>query len=160
MTHLRVGDAAPLFDTHGSDGTPCSSSQFLGHKLLLYFYPRDNTPGCTSQACSLRDQWGAFTALGLKILGVSPDSDTTHQRFAAKHALPFPLIADPEHVLAQAYGVWGEKVRSGKTTLGIIRTSFLIDENGIIEYIFDKVQTAGHGLQVLTYFRRKHEFVN
>ena len=160
MTHLQIGDAAPLFDTHFSDGSKCRNSMFLGHKLLLYFYPRDNTPGCTSQACSLRDQWTALSELGVRVIGVSPNSDASHQRFAAKYSLPFPLIADPDLVLAQAYGVWGEKVRCGKTSTGILRTSFLIDEHGLIEHIFDKVQTAGHGVQVLTYFRRKHEFVS
>ena len=134
---LQVGDAAPLFSTQLPDGRECNNSMFLGRKLLLYFYPKDNTTGCTSQACGLRDNWEEIQRIGLSVIGVSPN-----------------------HVIAEAYGAWGEKERCGKKSIGIIRTSFLIDEEGLIEHIFDKVQTARHAVQVLSYLRRKHEYVN
>ena len=148
---LKVGDPAPLFDTHFSDGSHCESAMFLGRRLLLYFYPRDNTPGCTAEACSLRDAWKDIVAENLAVIGVSPDSDASHGRFAEKFNLPFPLIADTEHLLAEAYGVWKEKKRFGRSYFGILRTSFLIDANGKIEYIFDKVKTVQHAEQVLAY---------
>ncbi len=157
---VEIGDAAPLFDAELADGTRCNNNQFLGQKLLLYFYPKDNTPGCTSQACSLRDNWSELQAMGIRVVGVSPDSLRSHLNFSEKLALPFPLISDPEHTLAEAYGVWGEKVRFGKKSFGIFRTSFLINGDGIVEYIFRKVQTANHALQVLSYLRRKYEYVN
>ncbi len=157
---LQVGDAAPLFSTHFADGRECSNAMFLGKKLLLYFYPKDNTPGCTSQACSLRDGWEEIVRAGIYVVGVSPDSERSHRAFAEKHGLPFPLISDSEHKLAEAYGVWGEKTRCGKTSIGIIRTSFLINEEGLIEHIFTKVQTAGHAVQVLSFLRRKYEYVS
>ncbi len=157
---LQVGDAAPLFSAQLADGRTCNNSMFLGRKLLLYFYPKDNTVGCTSQACGLRDNWDEIQSIGLSIVGVSPDTMRSHIAFTEKYALPFPLIADQGHVIAEAYGVWGEKIRCGKKSVGITRTSFLIDEEGLIEHIFTKVQTAKHAVQVLTYLRRKHEYVN
>ena len=157
---LQVGDAAPLFSTQLPDGRECNNGMFLGRKLLLYFYPKDNTTGCTSQASGLRDNWEEIQQIGLSVIGVSPDSIRSHISFAEKFSLPFPLISDPDHVIAEAYGAWGEKERCGKKSIGIIRTSFLIDEEGLIEHIFTKVQTARHAVQVLSYLRRKHEYVN
>lgn len=157
---LQVGDAAPLFSSVLPNGKECTNSMFLGRKLLLYFYPKDNTTGCTSQACGIRDSWEEIQSIGLSVIGVSPDSIRSHIAFAQKRELPFPLISDPEHVIADAYGVWGEKVRCGKKSVGIIRTSFLIDEEGLVEHIFDKVKTANHAVQVISYLRRKHEYVN
>lgn len=146
---IAVGDKAPNFEALLSDDTVVRLSDYAGRRLLLYFYPKNNTPGCTSQACSLRDGFSELKEKGVEILGVSPDSTKSHVGFITKHMLPFPLISDAEHTVSEAYGAWGEKTRCGKTTMGMIRKSFLIGPDGTIEHIFDKVKTKEHAQQVL-----------
>ncbi|GAB4247265.1 MAG: thioredoxin-dependent thiol peroxidase [Acidobacteriota bacterium] len=132
MAKLKPGDPAPDFTATTEQGETIRLSDLRGKKVILYFYPKDNTPGCTTQACSFRDLYPRITAAGAVVLGVSPDSARSHQRFKEKHQLPFPLLVDPDHELAEKYGAWGEKTRCGRTTMGIIRSHFVIDENGII----------------------------
>lgn len=146
---LTIGDKAPAITGTLHDDTPITPDTYQGQRVLLYFYPKDNTPGCTAQACSLRDAYADINDRGITIIGVSPDSAKSHTNFRQKHELPFPLIADKEKELATAYGTWVMKTRCGKTSMGIQRTSFLIDENGNIAHIFDKVKTKEHAQQVL-----------
>ena len=141
MTQLKIGDKAPLFTGTDQDGKSISLSDFRGRKVILYFYPKDNTPGCTAEACSLR--------MGFEVIGVSPDSVKSHQGFIAKHGLNFPLIADADKSIAAAYGVWGEKKFMGRTYMGILRTTFVIGPDGTIEKIFDKVNTKDHFTQIV-----------
>jgi peroxiredoxin Q/BCP len=149
MIDLKTGDKAPDFSGKDQDGHTVSLSDYQGKKLVLYFYPKDNTSGCTAEACSLRDSYQALQAKGYSILGVSPDSETSHTNFIRKYNLPFPLIADIDKNIAQLYGVWAEKKMYGKTYMGILRTTFKIDENGIIEDIITKVRTKDHAEQIL-----------
>jgi peroxiredoxin Q/BCP len=149
MIDLKAGDKAPDFSGTGQNGNIIRLSDYRGKKLVLYFYPRDNTPGCTAEACSLRDSYPELQAAGYSILGISPDSEKSHANFAAKYNLPFPLIADTGKTIAQAYGVWAEKKLYGKTYMGILRTTFKIDENGIIEDVITKVNTKSHAGQIL-----------
>ncbi|MDR1593596.1 MAG: thioredoxin-dependent thiol peroxidase [Prevotellaceae bacterium] len=149
MTNLKTGDKAPEFSGKDQDGNIIGLSDYRGKKLVLYFYPKDNTSGCTAEACSLRDSYQALQAKGYSILGVSPDSEKSHVNFIQKYNLPYPLIADTDKNIAQAYGVWAEKKLYGKTYMGILRTTFKIDENGIIEDIITKVRTKDHGEQLL-----------
>lgn len=144
MTTLKIGDQAPDFNIGG-----LSLSSFKGKKVVLYFYPKDNTPGCTAEACDLRDNYQALKSAGYEVIGVSPDSDKSHANFTSKFELPFPLVPDTEKEVLQAYGVWGEKKNYGKTYFGVIRTTFLIDENGIITEIITKVDTKAHTQQIL-----------
>ncbi len=123
-------------------------SEFRGRKVVLYFYPKDDTPGCTAEACNLRDNHRKFVEKGFAIVGVSPDSEKSHQRFAGKNNLPFPLIADPEKKIMESYGVWGEKNMYGRKVMGVMRTTFIIDEEGIIEKIISKVDTKDHTNQI------------
>lgn len=148
MTHLNIGDKAPDFSKY------ISKKELKGKKLVLYFYPKDNTPGCTTQACNLRDNYEDLTKKGFVILGVSPDSEASHEKFTEKHNLPFKLIADTEKELINAFGVWGEKKNYGKVYQGLHRTTFIIDENGVIENIFKKPQTKVHTEQIF----KKYEF--
>lgn len=149
MTTLNTGDKAPDFCGADQNENNICLSDFKGKKLVLYFYPKDSTPGCTAEACSLRDSYGALQARGYAILGISPDSVKSHANFIKKNNLPFSLIADTDKVIAESYGVWGEKKMYGKTYMGILRTTFLIDENGIIEEVISKVDTKNHGEQIL-----------
>jgi peroxiredoxin Q/BCP len=149
MTHLSIGAQAPDFKGIDQNGKYISLSQFSGKKLILYFYPKDNTPGCTVEACNLRDNYNELIDKGYQIVGVSPDSEKSHLNFINKFSLPFPLIADTDKKLAIDYGVWGEKSMYGKKYFGIFRTTFIIDENGIIERIFDKVDTKNHSNQIV-----------
>lgn len=149
MTHLKEGDKAPAFTGLNEKGEQVSLSDYKGKKLILFFYPKDNTPGCTAEACNLRDNYDDLRAKGFELLGVSPDSAKKHQNFISKHELPFPLIADTEQEVLNAYGVWGEKQMYGKTYMGVFRTTFVIDENGGIEKIFTKVDTNDHTAQIL-----------
>lgn len=149
MFHLQVGDPAPAFNAINEKGEKVSLSDFAGKKLVLYFYPKDDTPGCTAEACSLRDGYGQFLAKGYEILGVSPDSAKKHAKFIEKYSLPFSLLADEDHAVATAYGVWGLKKFMGREYDGIHRATFVIGENGAIERIFEKVDTAKHAEQVL-----------
>ena len=129
-----------------------SLSDYAGQRLALYFYPRDNTPGCKAQACSLRDGWGALASAGVAVVGVSPDSVKSHEKFAAQHSLPFPLIADPAKKILRAYGAWGKRNLYGRIFDGVLRTTFLIDGNGIIVKIFRRPDTKAHSAQVLAGF--------
>ncbi len=149
MTHLKSGDKAPEFSGKDQDGNPVSLSDFKGNKLVLYFYPKDSTPGCTTQACNLRDNYDLLLKQGYKVLGVSADSEKSHQKFIEKNNLPFPLIADTEKEILQSYGVWGEKKMMGKTFMGTNRTTFIIDEEGIIEDVISKVKTKDHTAQIV-----------
>jgi peroxiredoxin Q/BCP len=149
MIDLKTGDKAPDFSGKNQEGNIVSLSDYKGKKLVLYFYPKDNTSGCTAEACSLRDSWQALQAKGYSILGVSPDSEKSHTGFIQKYNLPFPLIADTDKTVAQAYGVWAEKKLYGKTYMGILRTTFIIDENGVIEDVIAKVRTKDHGEQII-----------
>jgi peroxiredoxin Q/BCP len=146
---LQIGDKAPLFEAKDQDGNVVKLSDFQGKKIVLYFYPKDSTPACTAQACSLRDNYEAFLAKKYIVLGVSADNEKSHKKFADKHNLPFPLLADTEHHIVEAYGVWGEKMLYGKKYMGIIRTTFIIDENGNIQAIISKIDTKNHAKQVL-----------
>jgi len=124
---IKVGDIAPDFTLVADDGTTVTLSALRGKKVVLYFYPKDDTPGCTVEACSFRDNWGALTKRGVVVLGVSPQDAKSHARFKTKHHLPFTLLADPDHAVAEAYGVWGLKKMMGKQYMGILRTTFIID---------------------------------
>lgn len=149
---LKEGDKAPDFHSTSVDASgerPVGLGDFAGKTLVLYFYPKDNTPGCTKEACSFRDMSGEFAAVGAAILGVSPDSAVSHGKFIGKYQLPFPLIADEDHAIATAYGVWKEKSMYGKTYMGVERTTFVIDGKGVIRRIFPKVKVEGHVAQVL-----------
>jgi peroxiredoxin Q/BCP len=148
---LQVGDKAPEILGLDQNGNEIKLSDFSGKKLVLYFYPKDNTPGCTMQACSLRDEHDELLDKGYEVLGVSADSATSHQKFINKHKLPFNLIADTDKKLSEKFGTWGEKKMLGRTYMGMFRTTFLIDENGIIEQIISpkEVKTKDHGKQIL-----------
>jgi len=146
---LQVGDPAPAFSVKDQDGNQVKLSDLKGEKVVLYFYPKDNTPTCTNQACNIRDNYGALLKEGYKVFGVSPDSEKSHQRFIKKHNLPFPLLADTEHQMVEAYGVWGEKTMFGRTYMGVLRTTFVINKKGIIEEIISKVESSKHTDQIL-----------
>ncbi|MPR32299.1 thioredoxin-dependent thiol peroxidase [Salmonirosea aquatica] len=147
---LQVGDSAPDFTAKDQDGQSISLHDFKGKKLVLYFYPKDDTPGCTAQACDLRDNYERMLAQGYAVVGVSVDDEKSHQKFIKKFDLPFPLIADTDHAVVESYGVWGEKKNYGRTYLGTIRTTFVIDEQGKIEDIISKVNTKEHTSQILS----------
>ena len=149
MTHLKIGDKAPKFVAKIQNGKKINLESFQNKKLILYFYPKDNTPGCTVEAKNLRDNFKILQEKGFKIIGVSPDSEEKHQKFIKKHELPFDLIADIDKKVMQDYGVWGEKKMFGKVRMGVFRTTFVIDEKGIIEQIFKKVKTKEHAEQIL-----------
>lgn len=146
---------APHFEGRDQDGNTVSLKQFSGRKVILYFYPKDNTPGCTAEACSLRDNYSELTAKGFVILGVSPDSERSHAGFRAKYDLPFPLISDPDKRIMNAFGVFGEKTMYGKKVTGVIRTTFIIDEKGIIEKVIRKVDTKEHAGQIFSLYKEK-----
>lgn len=146
---LQIGDKAPAFEAKDQNGNIVKLADFQNKKVVIYFYPKDNTPGCTAQACSLRDNYEALLAKGLVVLGISVDDEKSHKKFADKYSLPFPLLADTEHYIVEAYGVWAEKSMYGKTYMGVVRTTFVIDENGIIQEIISKVDTKNHADQLL-----------
>lgn len=146
---LDIGLKAPEFKGLDQNGDTISLEDFKGSKLILYFYPKDNTPGCTAESCDLRDNYDMWLAKGYKIVGISPDTQSSHQKFIAKYELPFPLIADTEKEIIKAYGAWGLKKMYGKEYEGLLRTTFVIDEKGIIEHIFAKVKTKDHTNQIL-----------
>ena len=149
---LKEGDKAPAFSTTDADGQTVNLKDFKGKKVVLYFYPKDDTPGCTKEACSFRDDFAKFKKRGINVLGVSPDSETSHQKFAKKYKLPFTLLADHEHKIADAYGTYGQKKFMGRTYMGILRTTFLIDEKGKIKKVFEKVKPDEHAREVLEAF--------
>lgn len=148
---LKIGDKIPEILGNDQNGNEIKASDFTGKKLALYFYPKDNTPGCTAQACSLRDGYAYLKKAGCEIVGVSIDSEASHQKFIEKFSLPFPLIADTDKKLVEEFGVWQEKKNYGKTYMGTVRTTFLIDEDGIIRHILEgrKVNTKNHAEQIL-----------
>jgi peroxiredoxin Q/BCP len=149
---LKEGTAAPAFKTTDANGETVNLKDFRGKKVVLYFYPKDDTPGCTKEACSFRDAFSTFKKQGITILGVSPDTEKSHQKFAAKYKLPFTLLADTDHSIADAYGVYGEKKFMGRTYMGIHRTTFLIDEKGKVKKVFEKVKPEDHADEVLGAF--------
>lgn len=150
MTTLQAGNQAPDFEVKDQSGNVHNLSMYKGKKLAIYFYPKDMTPGCTDQACNLRDHMPELKKSGIAILGVSADDEKKHVKFIEKYDLPFPLLADTELTMSKAYGVWGPKKFMGKTYDGIHRTTFLIDENGIITHVIDKVKTKEHAEQILS----------
>lgn len=146
---LSVGDAAPDFSLQDDEGATRSLADFQGKTLVLYFYPRDNTPGCTTEAQNFRDLHSEFAERGAVIVGVSPDSVSSHQRFKAKQELPFTLLSDPEHQLMEACGAWGEKVLYGKKSVGVIRSTVVIGPDGAVKSVFPRVKVKGHADRVL-----------
>jgi peroxiredoxin Q/BCP len=149
MSELTSGSSAPEFTSTDQNGQPVSLSDYKGKKVILYFYPKDDTPGCTAEACDFRDNYSGLIAKGIVVLGVSTDSEASHQKFINKHNLPFPLLADTDQNIVTAYGVWGEKNMYGKKYMGINRTTFIIDESGIITQVIKKVDTKNATAQVL-----------
>jgi len=149
MTHLEPGMKAPEFSGMIETGETVSLSDYSGKKLILFFYPKDGTPGCTAEACNLRDHYSELTDRGFELLGVSPDSAEKHFNFISKHNVLFHLLADTEHEVLKAYGAWGEKQMYGKTYEGVLRSTFVIDENGRISAVFTKVNTKNHTAQIL-----------
>jgi peroxiredoxin Q/BCP len=154
MTHLKEGQKAPLFEGIDQDGNKVKLSDFSGKKVVLYFYPKDNTPGCTAEACNLRDNYKDLLKKGFVVLGVSPDTEKSHKGFAGKYSLPFPLIADTAKKILRDYGAWGEKKMYGKSVTGVLRSTFIIDEKGIIEKIISKVETAAHTEQIFKLYNK------
>ena len=146
---LKIGDKAPDFKAVDGDGRTVALSDYKGKKLVIYFYPKDNTPGCTAEACDLRDNYHRFQAAGYEILGVSKDSEKSHRGFAEKYSLPFRLVADTDTAILQAYDAWGEKSLYGKKYMGALRKTYVIDEHGVITDIIDKVNTKAHRAQIL-----------
>ncbi|MEE1945479.1 thioredoxin-dependent thiol peroxidase [Pedobacter sp. KR3-3] len=149
MATLQIGDQAPAFTSKDQNGNTVSLNQFKGQKVVLYFYPKDDTPGCTAEACDFRDNYQGLKAKGIEVLGVSVDDEKSHQKFINKHSLPFTLLADTDKAIVEAYGVWGEKNMYGKKYMGTHRTTFVIDEAGKIEHIIAKVDTKSPTAQVL-----------
>ena len=146
---INVGDIAPEFESTDQDGKKISLSEFKGHKVVLYFYPKDNTPGCTAEACNLRDNFDQFTSKGYVILGISSDTEKSHQKFIEKYRLPFRLVADTNKSIHEKYGTWVEKSMYGRKYMGTARMTFIIDENGRIEKVIEKVKTNDHTSQIL-----------
>lgn len=146
---LHIGDKAPDFEGKDQDGNIVKLSDLKGKKVVIYFYPKDNTPGCTAQACNLRDNYPQLQQAGYEIIGISTDSETSHQKFREKQQLPFTLIADEDKSIHEKYDVWKEKSMYGRKYMGTMRTTFLIDENGVIEEIITKVKTKDHTNQII-----------
>ncbi len=152
---LKEGDKAPDFNATDQNGNTIKLSDYKGKKLVLYFYPKDDTPGCTKEACSFRDADDVYNKKGIKVFGVSTDSEKSHQKFISKYQLPFDLLADTDKAMVEAYGVWGEKSMYGKKYMGTIRKTFLIGEDGKVAKIFDKVNVSEHADEVLEAFGEK-----
>jgi thioredoxin-dependent peroxiredoxin len=146
---LEIGDVAPAFTLADQDGTDVSLADFAGKRVIVYFYPRDDTPGCTKEACQFNELRPDFTAAGVEVLGISPDKADAHQRFRAKYGLEFRLLSDPSHEVMAAYGAWGEKTNYGKTSMGVIRSTFLVGADGRIERAYRNVRADGHAAKVL-----------
>ncbi len=149
MSKLKAGDKAPNFEGLNQNGEKIGLNDFKGKKLILYFYPKDNTPGCTAESCNLNENYAMWLEKGFDVVGVSPDSQQSHEKFIEKYGLKFNLIADTEKEILQAYGAWGEKSMYGKKYMGVLRTTFVIDEKGIIEAVYDKVKTKDHSNQII-----------
>jgi len=151
---LEPGTKAPAFTLPDKDGNEISLSDFLGKKVVLYFYPKDNTAGCTKQACAFAAAYEDFKTLDVQVIGVSKDSTASHQRFAEKFGLPFILLSDPERAAIEAYGVWQEKKMAGKVSMGVVRTTFVIDKNGMIEKVMPKVKPDTNAAEILEYLKK------
>jgi peroxiredoxin Q/BCP len=154
VAQLKEGMKAPLFEGIDQNGNNVKLTDFSGKKVVLYFYPKDNTPGCTAEACNLRDNHELLLRKGFAVVGVSTDSEKSHKNFAGKYSLPFPLIADTTKKICSDYGIWKEKSLYGNTFLGIARTTFIIDETGIIEKIISKVDTKAHSEQIFNVYKK------
>ena len=152
---LEIGTKAPEFTLNDAHGTPVSLSNFLGKKVVLYFYPKDNTPGCTRQACAFAQAYHAFEEKNAVVIGVSKDSVASHLKFAEKYDLPFVLLSDPEHTVLEAYGVWQEKKLYGKVSMGVVRSTYLINETGIIEKVMPKVKPDTNAAELLAYLEEQ-----
>jgi thioredoxin-dependent peroxiredoxin len=146
---LNEGDKAPRFSLKNQNGETVKLSDFKGKNVVLYFYPKDDTPGCTTEACDFRDEHSKISKAGAMVLGVSPDDEKRHTKFIAKHSLPFSLLVDADHAVAEKFGAWGEKQLYGKTYMGVIRSTFLIGANGKLAKVWPKVKVAGHAAEVL-----------
>lgn len=146
---LKAGEKAPLFTLSDKNGNNVALSDFLGKKVVLYFYPKDNTPGCTRQACAFASAYDGFKEKNVEVIGISKDSVASHVKFAEKHGLPFVLLSDPELEAIKAYGVWQEKKLYGKSNMGVVRTTFIIDENGVIERVMEKVKPDTNAAEIL-----------
>lgn len=150
MPKLKEGDLAPAITARDQNGELITLDEYKGKKVVLFFYPKDNTPGCTAEACDLRDNYSRFQKEGYEIIGVSADSEKSHQNFIAKHQLPFRLISDPERKVLEDYEAWGEKKMYGKTYMGILRKTYIISEDGHVEKIIEKVKTKEHSAQIFS----------
>ena len=150
---LKPGDPAPAFTLPADDGSVVSLASLRGRTVVLYFYPKDDTSGCTTEACEIRDAWTDVEATGAIVLGVSPDGVSSHVKFKRKYSLPFRLLADTDHRVAEAYGAWGEKSMYGRKYFGILRSTFVIAPDGTIRHVFEKVQPKGHAAQILAVLR-------
>lgn len=146
---LKIGDRMPYFEVVDQDGNVFNSEQLIGRKTIIYFYPKDNTSGCTAQACNLRDNYSRLVAEGYNVIGISKDSVKSHKNFASRHELPFTLLSDTSTEILQAFGAWGEKNMYGKTTMGTLRKTFIFNEDGFLVKIIDKVDTKDHASQIL-----------
>ncbi len=149
MNRLQVGDQVPEFLSKDQDGTIIKLSDYRGQKLVVFFYPRANTPGCTAEACNLRDNYSELKAAGYELLGVSEDTGKKQSNFKNKYDLPFPLLADEDHSVIDTFGVWGPKKFMGREFDGLLRTTFILDEDGVVEKVIDKVKTKAHAAQIL-----------
>jgi peroxiredoxin Q/BCP len=149
---LKAGDHVPDFSTKDASGNPVKLSDFKGQKVVIYFYPKDDTPGCTKEACSFRDNHDTYEQAGIKVLGVSLDNEESHQAFASKYSLPFTLLADTDHSVSDAFGVYGEQSWGDKKFMGVARKTFLIDEQGKVKKVFDKVNVEAHADEVMEAF--------
>jgi thioredoxin-dependent peroxiredoxin len=149
MSKFVAGDKAPMFEGVNQNGKKISLNDFKGKKLILYFYPKDNTPGCTAESCNLNDNYEMWLKKGYDVVGVSPDDTKSHLKFIDKFGLKFNLIADTKNEVLETYGAWGEKSMYGKKYMGVLRTTYVIDENGIIEAVFEKVDTKNHTSQII-----------